>query len=105
MQELTVQELDKMRRDSIPHMLLDVRENDEYSVGHISGSKHIPLGELPTRLTELPKDQRLVVQCKSGARSSKAVALLEGKGFTNLWNLKGGILAWARDIDPSIQVL
>jgi len=75
-------------------MLLDVREPDEYSVGHISGAVLIPLGELGLRLQELPKDRLIIVQCRSGSRSAQGRDLLLKKGFTNVTSLSGGILAW-----------
>jgi sulfur-carrier protein adenylyltransferase/sulfurtransferase len=105
MPDITVQELHSLRTQAKPHFLLDVREDYEYEAGHISGSKHIPLGQLAERLNELPRDGQLIIHCKSGARSAKALALLTEKGFSNAWNVTGGILAWARDIDPAITVL
>jgi rhodanese-related sulfurtransferase len=75
---------------------LDVREPAEYADGHIAGSTLIPLGQLANRIGKLPKDQPIVAVCRSGNRSSVALSLLTRAGFTNVLNLRGGMLAWAR---------
>ncbi len=99
--ETTVQEL-KARVDAkAPFFLLDVREPHEYQISRIAGSTLIPLGQLPSRLAELPAGQEIIVQCKSGNRSGKAVAMLKEKGI-EAKNLKGGILAWIDKIDPTL---
>ena len=82
--------------------VLDVREPFEYEIAHISGSKLIPLGELPRRFDELARDGEIAVHCKSGKRSAQAVQLLRHAGFTNVANVTGGIDAWANEIDPSV---
>lgn len=91
-------ELDQGRRP----LILDVRNPDEVAVCRIEGSTVIPFPELPDRLGELDPSAPLVVHCKSGGRSQKAVALLEQAGFTRVRNLTGGILAWIRDVDPTL---
>jgi len=101
---VTVQELNEARQTKAPHFLLDVREPAEYAVGRIEGSKFIPLGELESRLAELPRDQRILVHCKAGGRSAKAVGLLRQHGFNDAWNVAGGIIAWSKEIDPSVAV-
>jgi len=83
--------------------LLDVREPREWDIARIDGATLIPLGELPKRLSEVPRDQDVIVQCKSGVRSAKAVNLLREQGFTRVKNLKGGILDWIDRIDPSLH--
>jgi adenylyltransferase/sulfurtransferase len=82
--------------------LLDVREPHEYTIGRIPGSRLIPLGELPKRVGELDPAGEIVVHCKSGVRSAKAVAFLTKAGFANVSNLTGGILAWSDKVDPSV---
>ena len=62
----------------------------------------IPLGELEQRTAEIPRDKRILVHCKSGGRSARAVSLLRDQGFENVWNISGGIIAWAREIDPTM---
>jgi rhodanese-related sulfurtransferase len=75
-------------------LLLDVREPAEWRAGHAPGARHIPLGELEGRLGELPRDQTLVVVCRSGGRSARATSVLTRSGFQAL-NLNGGMGAWA----------
>lgn len=75
---------------------LDVREPAEYAAGHIAGSTLIPLGQLANRIGKLPKDRPIVAVCRSGNRSSVALSVLTRAGFTNVLNLRGGMLAWAR---------
>jgi molybdopterin/thiamine biosynthesis adenylyltransferase/rhodanese-related sulfurtransferase/molybdopterin converting factor small subunit len=83
--------------------VLDVREPQEFQICRIPGSVLIPLGALAARLSELPPpDREIVVHCKSGARSAKAVRLLQGRGYTLARNLEGGILAWIDRVDPSL---
>jgi rhodanese-related sulfurtransferase len=75
-------------------LLLDVREPAEWRAGHAPGARHIPLGELEGRLGELPRDQTVVVVCRSGGRSARATSVLTRSGFQAL-NLNGGMGAWA----------
>ncbi|HXH06481.1 MAG TPA: molybdopterin-synthase adenylyltransferase MoeB [Vicinamibacterales bacterium] len=99
--EITVEELKGRLDRGEAVFVLDVREPSEYRINRIAGSTLIPLGELPRRLEELDRHRDIVVHCKSGMRSAKAVALLRERGFERVWNLKGGILAWIERIDPS----
>lgn len=99
---ITVQELQQMRERGDDHFLLDVREPDEYQVARIDGSTLIPLAEVPVRVNEIPRDRKVVVHCRSGMRSAKAVEALQGLGLTNVWNVTGGILAWSKEIDPKV---
>jgi adenylyltransferase/sulfurtransferase len=104
-QEMTVSDL-KARLDQHNVFLLDVREPREWEISHIEGATLIPLGELPKRLSELPDPTtgpEIVVQCKSGVRSAKAVNLLREKGYTRVKNLRGGILEWIARVDPSLH--
>jgi adenylyltransferase/sulfurtransferase len=87
-----------------PIWILDVREPREFDICRIPGSTLIPLGELPKRLSEIPQGPDapdVIVHCKMGGRSAKAVALLKEKGFTRVSNLAGGILAWIDRVDPT----
>jgi adenylyltransferase/sulfurtransferase len=81
--------------------ILDVREPNEYQINRIPGSTLIPLGELPRRYQELPRDREIVAHCKMGGRSAKAQDFLQSVGFTNVKNLRGGILEWIDKVDPS----
>jgi adenylyltransferase/sulfurtransferase len=93
----------KQRLDQGDVFLLDVREPREYDIARIEGSTLIPLGELPKRFAEVPKDRDIIVHCKSGVRSAKAVNLLRDRGYDRVQNLKGGILAWIERIDPTLH--
>lgn len=100
--DVTVEEL-KSRLDGDDSVLLvDVREQREFEICRIPGSVLIPLGELPARMSELDGHADMVVHCKSGARSAKAVALLRDAGYTHARNLQGGILAWIDRVDPTL---
>jgi len=81
--------------------ILDVREPHEYQICNLNG-KLIPLGELPRRVNELDSSVEMVVHCRSGKRSADAIHFLQQAGFKKLWNLKGGVLAWADEVDPSM---
>jgi adenylyltransferase/sulfurtransferase len=100
--ETTVEEL-KARLDRGEKVfILDVRNPEEVQICRIPGTMVIPLPELPRRYQELDRNQEMVVHCKSGVRSAKAIAFLRQQGFTRLKNLKGGILAWADRIDRTM---
>ena len=83
-------------------VILDVREPHEAAVCRITGSRLIPLGELPRRLDELDRMSEIVVHCKSGGRSAAAVRILQDAGFARATNLSGGILQWINEIDPAL---
>jgi adenylyltransferase/sulfurtransferase len=83
-------------------ILVDVREPHEYQICRIPGAKLIPLGELPKRVGELDPASEIVVHCKMGGRSAKAVEFLKKAGFKNVSNLTGGILAWSDKVDPRV---
>jgi sulfur-carrier protein adenylyltransferase/sulfurtransferase len=85
-----------------PFVLVDVREPFEYQICKIEGSRLIPLGELPARLSELDSAEEIVLQCKTGARSAKALKVLHEAGFRKLQNLQGGIVGWVDAIDPTL---
>jgi adenylyltransferase/sulfurtransferase len=99
---MTVHELKELRDAGDNHFLLDVREPHELAISRIEGAVLIPLGELETRTAELPRDKRILVHCKSGGRSARAVSKLRELGFNDVWNVSGGIIAWAREIDPTM---
>src|SRR5207248_11801176 len=75
--------------------VLDVRNPNEFQICRIPGTVLVPLPELPNRLAEVPRDREVVVHCKSGMRSAKAIEFLRSQGYSKLVNLTGGILAWA----------
>ncbi|TWT92631.1 molybdopterin-synthase adenylyltransferase MoeB [Neorhodopirellula pilleata] len=98
---VTPEELQRRRSQGDSFTLLDVREPHEYAICHLGGTL-IPLAELPARLDELDRSRPVIVHCKSGGRSLKAVDILRQAGFEDVFNLQGGILAWAKDVDPSM---
>ena len=100
--EITPAEVKKKMDAHEPFVLIDVREPHEYQICRIPGSKLIPLGEVPKRMNELNSADEIVVHCKSGMRSAKAVDFLMKSGFRKIHNLKGGILAWSEQVDPSV---
>jgi molybdopterin/thiamine biosynthesis adenylyltransferase/rhodanese-related sulfurtransferase len=101
-QEYSVRDL-KARIDAgRPPVIVDVREPSEASICALPGARLIPLGELPKRLGELDPSAEIVVYCKTGGRSTRAVALLREKGFTGASSLTGGILNWINEIDQSM---
>jgi adenylyltransferase/sulfurtransferase len=100
--EMTPSELKRRMDAREPFELIDVREPFEYEIARIDGAKLIPLGELTERLGELNRERPIVVHCHSGMRSAQAVELLMQRGFTNVYNLEGGIDAWSDQIDPDV---
>ena len=93
-----------MRARGEPFLLLDVREPAEWEAARIEGARLVPLGELASRIGELEawRTKRVVVHCRSGARSAKAARLLQARGFDDVWNLAGGIQAWSLTVDPRV---
>jgi adenylyltransferase/sulfurtransferase len=99
--EITPKDL-KARQDRGDDLfILDVREPHEYQICNLNG-KLIPLGELPRRVAELDSSREMVVHCRSGKRSADAIHFLQKAGFKKLLNLKGGVLAWADEVDPKM---
>ena len=99
---ISVEELKALRDKKEDVFILDVRETQEWNIAHLDDAKLIPLGELPQAVNQLNSADEIVVHCRSGARSAKAVQFLMGMGFRKVRNLEGGILAWAERIDPSL---
>jgi molybdopterin/thiamine biosynthesis adenylyltransferase/rhodanese-related sulfurtransferase len=100
MKEVTVQELKKLMDSKADFQLIDVREPHEYEICHLNGEL-IPMSDIPHNVDKIAKDKQVVIHCRSGKRSGDMLLWLEkNHGFTNLYNLKGGILAWQKDIDP-----
>jgi sulfur-carrier protein adenylyltransferase/sulfurtransferase len=102
MKEVTVQELKALMDSGASFQLIDVRESHEYEICNLDGEL-IPQAEIPHNTDKISKDKQVIIHCRSGARSGNMVQWLEkNNGFTNLYNLKGGILAWAKEIDTSM---
>jgi len=101
MKEITVQVLKEWKDSGKDFQLIDVRESNEIEFVSIGGD-HIPLGDIMSRQDEVSEDKVVVMMCRSGQRSAAALGALQQQGKENLYNLKGGILAWAREIDTSL---
>lgn len=101
--EVTVQDMKRALDDpKLAIQVVDVRDPDEYQIAHVNGVRLIPLGTLPNRFTELDPNQQVYLHCKSGLRSMKAVKFLQERGYKYVKSVKGGINAWADEIDPSV---
>lgn len=92
-------ELRKRIGSEQPLQIVDVRQPGEYASGHIPGSKLIPLGELPGRLSEIDPHVEAVIVCHSGGRSSQACDFLMRHGYENIRNLRGGMMFWDGDVE------
>lgn len=103
MKEISVQELKEKKDKGEDFQLIDVREDFEYEMSNLNGLS-IPLAGISIEANKIDKIKPVVIMCRSGKRSAAAIMQLEQQGFTNLYNLKGGILAWADEIDPTISV-
>ncbi|WP_017627323.1 adenylyltransferase/sulfurtransferase MoeZ [Nocardiopsis chromatogenes] len=101
---ITAAELKRMMDDGDDFQLVDVREKNEYEIVSIPGSVLIPKGEFLNgeAFAKLPQDKRIVLHCKSGARSAEALAALKGAGFSDAVHVGGGVLAWVKQVDPSL---
>ncbi|MEC8824278.1 MAG: molybdopterin-synthase adenylyltransferase MoeB [Verrucomicrobiota bacterium] len=105
LREIDVHQLKARLENNRSLVLLDVREPAEVEVGKIKQSIVIPLGELPDRVGELDPGAETIIHCKAGSRSAKALAILNKSGFVDACHVRGGIAAWAEEIDPSIEIL
>jgi len=102
--DITAAQLSSRLKEN-PHLhLIDVRESHEREISNLEGSELIPLGQFAARMNELDSAEDLVIFCKSGTRSTRALEILASAGFKKVKNLKGGINAWAREVDPSLPV-
>ena len=101
--ELNVETLSDWRDRNEPHLLLDVREAAELETAAVAGATWIPMGQIVERIGEIPDDVPVVVMCHHGGRSAKVAEYLAGTGRSRIHNLSGGIDAYAKRIDPSIE--
>jgi rhodanese-related sulfurtransferase len=102
MKEIGPKELKTMKDAKEDFQLIDVREAGEIAVSSLGGL-HIPMGDVLGRVNEIAKDKKVIIHCRSGKRSAAVIQALEAEHkFTNLYNLRGGILAYADEVDPSI---
>ncbi len=104
MKEITVEELKFLIDSNEDFQLIDVRDQEEYNIANIKGEL-IPLNTILKNSDQVDENKKVVVHCRSGQRSALAIMQLESQyGFDNLYNLKGGIIEYARKIDPSLNV-
>ena len=104
MKEITPLELKQKFDNKEDIQIIDVREDYEYEIANIGGEL-IPMATILDQADQISKDKTVVIHCRSGARSASVIMNLEKNfGFTNLYNLKGGILAYARDVDQSLSL-
>jgi len=102
MNSVTVQELKTMMDNKEDFQLIDVREQNEFDFVNMKGEL-IPLSVIAENVDKFKRDKKVIVHCRSGARSANVIALLQAQhGYDNLYNLTGGILAWAKEIDPTL---
>jgi len=103
MEEITPAELKQRLDKGDDIQIVDVREDNEVAIGRIPNSIHIPLGQIMGRINEIDPNRETVVHCKMGGRSARAIDALQRSGYQGkLMNLKGGILRWSDEVDPSV---
>ncbi|HEV8371072.1 MAG TPA: rhodanese-like domain-containing protein [Pyrinomonadaceae bacterium] len=103
MEEITSTELKQRLDNGDDIQIIDVREDNEVAIAKIPNSTHIPLGQVLVRMTEIDPGRETVVHCKMGGRSARAIDALKRSGFTGrLINLKGGIIGWSNEVDPTV---
>lgn len=103
--EVTATKLSELKASGEEFLLLDVRHPEELAIADLGGTL-VPMEELSTKLEEVApqKEGHIVVMCRSGSRSAHVVAWMQQLGYTNVFNLAGGIIAWSREVDPSVAI-
>tara|TARA_B100000131_G_scaffold177138_1_gene170964 strand:+ start:230 stop:550 length:321 start_codon:yes stop_codon:yes gene_type:complete len=102
--EIDVKTLNEKILNKEDFILIDVRTDSEYYLSNIKQAIHIPMNTIPENLESLDKSKEIIVQCKSGIRSEKVCEFLLDNNYKNVKNLKGGIVAWSKEIDQTIIV-
>lgn len=103
MNEISVDELKEMKENGDVFQLVDVREPNEFEICSLGGDE-IPMSQIMARYKEISKEKKVIIHCKSGKRSANVIKALEQNfGYQNLYNLEGGILAWAEEIDHEMN--
>ena len=103
MEEMTATELKQRLDNGDDIQIIDVREDNEVAIARIPNAKHIPLAQVLNRMDEIDPNRETVVHCKMGGRSARAIEALQRSGFQGkLINLKGGIIGWSNEVDPSV---
>jgi len=101
MEELSPKQAAEMLADGSA-IIVDVREHEELADAELKGALHIPMGEIADRVSELDPAQTTIVMCKLGGRSAMVCDFLAGQGFNKLYNLTGGIMGWASEVDGAV---
>ncbi|RMF71263.1 MAG: sulfurtransferase [Planctomycetota bacterium] len=101
-EELDPADAARRLRESEDIVLLDCREPEELAIARIEGAVHIPMGDIPLRMTELDPDRQIIVFCHRGKRSYSVASYLRKMDFEKVYNLRGGIDAWSREVDPTV---
>jgi len=102
--DITPKELADRLKQEIGLKIIDIREPHELAISQINGAALIPLGQLAAQMSELDSADEIVLICRTGSRSTRALEILHNAGFRKIKNLKGGINAWAKDVDPSLPI-
>ena len=102
--EITVYDLKKKIDNKDKFLLIDVRENQELAISKLTEALHIPMANIPHNLDKINSNQMVIVMCKSGGRSAQVCQYLNNEGYSNVYNLNGGIISWALEIDSNMAV-
>ena len=102
--EISVQSLNEKINNNEKFALIDVREDEELKISKISQAIHIPMNSIANHLKQLPSEKQIIIMCKSGGRSAQVCEYLNRQGYSNVYNLKGGIISWALEIDPTLDI-
>ena len=104
--DITVTQLKQRLDTGEPLVLIDVREPFEWDIANLGdyGARMIPLGEVLERAGEIERNEDVVIYCRSGSRSAGAVRQLRARGFERVFNLRGGLIAWAEEVDPTMDI-
>tara|TARA_B100000029_G_scaffold512645_2_gene609895 strand:- start:497 stop:823 length:327 start_codon:yes stop_codon:yes gene_type:complete len=101
--EISVQSLNQKISNNDNFQLIDVREYQELEISKISQSIHIPMNTIPDNIDQIDFSNSVIIMCKSGGRSAQVCQYLIDRGYSNIYNLKGGIISWALEIDPNMD--
>jgi len=101
--EISVQELNKKIQDNDNFILIDVRETYELKISKIAEAIHIPMNTISDNLNQLDSTKSVIIMCKSGGRSAQVCEYLKNQNYMNVYNLKGGIISWALEVDPNME--
>jgi len=102
--EITVYDLKKKIDNKDKFLLIDVRENQELAISKLTEALHIPMANISHNLDKINSNQMVIVMCKSGGRSAQVCQYLNNEGYSNVYNLNGGIIRWALEIDSNMAV-